>query len=448
MVKDGALRSAVGCLCFVAAAMAASSFKSRESSFASFDSSSPTDAASVYLRAVSAHSSLLSPFLSSSEETGGWPAVILDGAGGSELERLTGGSLHPLLWSAGCVTSERGLQDIRAMHWSYLNAGADVITAVSYQASPYAFQRALQVTDEEAAALMRLTAQAAVHARDQWWLVHSHHQLRERPLVAASIGSFGALMAGGEEYTGDYGDVDLKEVEEVQRERIRLLADVQGVDLLLLETLPNMQELQTLLTGSLPDVCPSQPVVVSLSSADGHSMRDGTPLSVAFAFILDHAATTSSFSSPSFPSSTPRSPPSSPVYPSIIGVGVNCCSPDHAESAMGIARRCVIARWNELTEAASPSSSPPSLPLLWLYPNSGEEWDPVGKGWSGQSEVDGEGHSQRIVRWYESGARVVGGCCRTGPAFIHQLRRVLLSSQEGDDVEQHQPHAPPIHPAL
>ena len=416
------------------------------SSFATFESesSSPADTdASVYQRAVTVHSSILTPFLSSSEETGGWPAVILDGASGTELERLTGGSLHPLLWSAGCVASERGLQDVQAMHWSYLNAGADVITSVSYQASTSAFQRALRTSEDEAAAFMRMTVQAAVHTRDQWWAVHAHHQLRERPLVAASIGSFGALMARGQEYTGDYAGVDLKEVEDMQRERIRLVANVPGVDLLLLETLPNMEELQALLTASLPDACPSQPVVLSLSTGDGHHMRDGTPLSVAFAFILDHAATSPTLS---FPQSPRPCPTSSPPSPSIIGLGVNCCSPQHAESAMHIARGCVVARWKELTEAASPSSSLPSLPLVWLYPNSGEEWDGVVKGWSGRSELEGEGCSQMVVRWYESGARVVGGCCRTGPAFIHQLRRVLLSRE--DDDEQHQPHAPHIHPAL
>ena len=90
------------------------------------------------------------------------------------------------------------------LHRDYLDAGADVITAVSYQASLAAFQRELLVDGQEALRLMRLTVELAVQARDDWWRDNGHHQRRQRPLVAASIGCYGACMGGGQEYTGDY----------------------------------------------------------------------------------------------------------------------------------------------------------------------------------------------------------------------------------------------------
>ena len=391
------------------------------------------DESAVFLHAVTAHSSVLSPFLSSSEETGGWPVVILDGGYGSELERVQGGPLDPTLWTAHCVASEPGIRAVKALHTAFLNAGADLVTATSYQASASGFQRSLQCDAAEAARLLRLTVEVAVQARDEWWQVNAHHQLRERPLVCASIGSFGALLAGGEEYSGDYGDADWKEVEDTQRERIRAVVDVKGVDLLLLETLPNWEELQLLLT-LLPDLTQQLPVLVSLSTGDGRTMRDGTPLSTAFAFILDH-------------SSTAAMPASSSVFPAVVGLGVNCCSPQHAEAAMQVARGCVVAKFREVTESLSPSASTPSLPLLLLYPNSGEDWDGRTKRWTGRSWMEEEGVSQTVVRWYESGARIVGGCCRTGPAFIHQLRRILLSREEDEeDVQEAAQRERAVHP--
>ena len=429
----------------VCAAMAAF-FKSSEDG----RSSPPSEDSAVLLRVVSAHSSVLTPFLSSSEETGGWPAVILDGAGGSELERLAGGVLHPVLWSAGCVTTEHGARDVKRMHWSYLNAGADIITAVSYQASIGGFQRALLVDREEATRLLRLSARLAVEARDEWWRQHrEQHLQRERPLVAASIGSFGALLAGGEEYTGDYRHADADEVEAVQRAKVDALCDVDGIDALLLETMPNLQEVGTLLTITLPELCPDRPVIISLATRDGVSMPDGTPLATAFAFILDHSAAASS--PPSFsPSTSSQSPfsrsgeprassmslsPSTPMFPTVVAFGVNCCSPDMAESAMQIARQCVLARWKELTEAASPSSFTPSLPLLVVYPNSGEEWEPQNKEWTGTRLLDDGRATQQIVSWYEAGARIIGGCCRTTPLHIKLAREVLTTRRENADAQ-------------
>ena len=394
-----------------------------------------SDESALFLHTVTAHSSVLTPFLSSSEETGGWPAVILDGGYGSELERLHGGTLDPVLWSAHCVSTDAGQRLVKTLHTHYLNAGADLLTATSYQASVPGFQRSLLVDHTEADRLLRLTVELAVQARDEWWQVHSHHQLRERPLVAASIGSFGALMAGGQEYTGDYRHVEAKEVEATQRERLRVVCEVKGVDVLLLETLPNFEELQTLLT-LLPDIGADLPVLISLSSGDGRTMRDGTPLDVAFNFVLDNAAVI---------------PASSSMFPAVIGLGVNCCSPRHGEEAMRVARTCVVTRWKELTESQSPSGSTPSLPLLLLYPNSGEEWDAQSREWTGKSWLEDEAVSQTVVGWYESGARIIGGCCRTGPAFIHRIRRILLSREENEEEAEeaaHHARAVQPHPSL
>ena len=54
-----------------------------------------------------------------------------------------------------------------------------------------------------------------------------------------------------------------------------------------------------------------------------------------------------------------------------------------------------------------------------VYPNSGEIYDPVTKTWRGTSEEGG--FALAAQAWYQAGARLIGGCCRTTPADIAQV---------------------------
>ena len=48
------------------------------------------------------------------------------------------------------------------------------------------------------------------------------------------------------------------------------------------------------------------------------------------------------------------------------------------------------------------------------YPNSGERWDADARRWRGGSAFD----AGLATGWERSGARLIGGCCRVGPAGI------------------------------
>ncbi|MBS0975515.1 homocysteine S-methyltransferase family protein, partial [Serratia rubidaea] len=58
-------------------------------------------------------------------------------------------------------------------------------------------------------------------------------------------------------------------------------------------------------------------------------------------------------------------------------------------------------------------------PLL-AYPNSGEHYDAVSKTWHA---CDGEHGSLigQLDAWRQSGARLIGGCCRTTPQDIRAI---------------------------
>ncbi|KAM0889826.1 hypothetical protein ACQ4PT_027454 [Festuca glaucescens] len=149
-------------------------------------------------------------------ESGG--CLVVDGAMGTELE-AHGADLQDELWSARCLVSAPHL--IRKVHLDYLEAGANIITTASYQATLQGFQ-SRGLSREQSEALLRRGVQVAQEARAIFLEGRSKgpYAAREnndgsterRPvLVAASVGSYGAYLADGSEYTGDYGRSVTKE---------------------------------------------------------------------------------------------------------------------------------------------------------------------------------------------------------------------------------------------
>ena len=396
-------------------------------------SHSSADQNSLFHQLVSTHSSVLSPFLYSSAETSAWPAVILDGGGGSYLAPHIPQSPPSPLWSAHCLLTDTGRDAVRSLHRMYLDAGADLITTVSYQAWQAGFQRMTGCTESEADALMRVGVELAVQVRDEWWAEASsaHHKGRQRPLVAASIGCYGALMNGGEEYTGAYGSMTTAEVEHIQRRRIAAVCAVERVDVVLLETMANMDEVQALLTSTLPAVCPLLPVIVSLSAADATRMRDGTPLREAFDFILRHTRT----SEPQADGLSTDGTADGEC--NIVAFGVNCCAPQYGHDIMQLAKAAVLDHYHSLhthpPHNSTTPSSQPSLPLPIFYPNSGEQYSAEQGRFHGMRQLDDSSDTSEltalIVSWYEGGARVLGGCCRTDDRYIRHVRDVIIRRQ-------------------
>ena len=166
--------------------------------------------------------------------------MILDGALATELERR-GADLKDALWSAKCLIDDPEL--IRGVHLDYFRAGADVATAATYQASFEGFARR-GIGQAEAARLMRGAVSLALGAREEFWSVESNRNGRLRPLVAASIGPYGAMLADGSEYSGRYA-LDDAGLADFHRPRLAVLAQA-GADLLACETIPCLREAQVL----------------------------------------------------------------------------------------------------------------------------------------------------------------------------------------------------------
>ena len=292
---------------------------------------------------------------------------ILDGGLATELENR-GHNLDDPLWSARLLLTEPGA--IQQLHHDYLTAGADIIISASYQATiPGFMARGL---DETAARdLIRQSVALAVAARDQFWLTAQGGE-RRRPLVAASVGPYGAYLADGSEYSGRYGLTE-EALYQFHRERWHLLANT-AANLLACETIPSYLEMGAL--ARLLRETPGRSAWFSFSCADGRHLHDGTPIRQCAAFLdgMDRVA----------------------------AVGVNCTPPEHITSL--------------IREIRVASQKP-----IVVYPNSGETYDAAANRWLG----DAAEFAPTALEWAAAGAALIGGCCRIGPEQIRQLRQIV-----------------------
>ena len=90
---------------------------------------------------------------------------------------------------------------VARVNTEYTEAGADVAITATYQASFSGFAKA-GISEAEAVELMETGVAVAAKARDEWWEGiggDANGRGRRRPLVAASVGPYGASLANGSE---------------------------------------------------------------------------------------------------------------------------------------------------------------------------------------------------------------------------------------------------------
>ena len=284
--------------------------------------------------------------------------IVLDGGLATELERQ-GADLSSALWSARVLVDDPAA--ILTAHREFFAAGAQVAITASYQASLTGFA---DLGVDGAAMLHRSVslARAATDGFTNRW-------------VAASIGPYGAVLADGSEYRGDYR-ASVDDLRRFHRPRIVELA-ASGADVLAIETIPCLAEVEAVL-AELDGV--DTPAWLSLSCA-GTRTRASEPAVEAFAMARDCDA--------------------------LIAVGVNCIDPTDALA---------------LVQSARSASGKPAV----VYPNSGETWDAARRRWTGESAFE----PADVRAWIDAGARLVGGCCRVTPSDVRRLRASLLPAAE------------------
>jgi len=293
--------------------------------------------------------------------------LLIDGGLSNVLENY-GCDLNDDLWSAKLLSSNP--EAIIDAHIAYLESGAQCITTSSYQASVVGFMD--KGHDKESAELLVLKSiELASMAVERFM---NSNATNKKPLIAASIGPYGAFLADGSEYRGDY-DVSNEVLMDFHLEKIELL-DHSAADIFACETIPSFQEAKVL-SEILKKI--DKPAWVSFSCKDDLHINDGTLISQCASLFADH--------------------------PSVFAIGVNCTSPKYISGLI-----------KELKTNSGGKR-------IVVYPNSGEAYNAESKTWMGLSNPNQFG--KMAQEWIALGCDIIGGCCRIGPEHIRELRAAM-----------------------
>lgn len=297
--------------------------------------------------------------------------MIIDGALASELQRR-GCDLNDSLWSAKVLIEQPEL--IQQVHYDYFKAGADCAITASYQATPMGFaQKGIEL--EESIKLIKTSVKLAQQAKMQYL---NDIKQDKALLIAGSVGPYGAYLANGSEYTGDY---QLSESEFIafHKDRVTALIDA-GVDILACETMPSFLEIKALV--KLIQQFPMVNCWFSLTLKDQQHISDGTPLTEVIEYLNS--------------------------IEQIVSVGINCIALEKVTPALEVL--------SKLT----------SKPLI-VYPNSGEQYDPTTKQWH-KNHHHNCTFANQLDTWIKLGAKLIGGCCQTTPEDIVEIHQLLNKS--------------------
>jgi homocysteine S-methyltransferase len=293
--------------------------------------------------------------------------LLLDGGLSNVLEEQ-GFDLNHKLWYAHLL--ETNPEAIIKAHYDYLKSGAHCITTSSYQSSIPGFM-AMGHNRTRAEKFIVKSVQLAEMAIEK---AISSRLIDFKPFIAASIGPYGAYLADGSEYRGNYGVSD-KILSAFHIDRIALL-DKTNADFLAIETIPGFQEAKVL-SEILYKV--EKPTWISFSFQDDHRINDGTEIEHCLSLLTNH--------------------------PKVFAIGVNCTAPKYIS---GIVKRIKASTCDK---------------KIIVYPNSGQAYNAQSKTWLGIS--DPNLFIKMAKEWMNLGVDIIGGCCRIGPRHIKSLNELL-----------------------
>ena len=292
--------------------------------------------------------------------------MVIDGAMSTALERL-GCDLNDPLWTA-IVLAERP-ELVRRVHLDYLKAGADSGITSSYQATIPGL-RARGYSLGEAEKLIAMSVRLFLEAREEW-MEGSKDPGRATPLCLGSVGPYGAYLADGSEYRGNYG-ISRKALKDFHQRRAEILWE-EGSDLLLFETQPSLEEAAV---GAEIAEEMGADYWISFTFKDENHIAEGETLENCAKELTRER------------------------YPHLHMIGANCTAPELVEP--------IIESLKGSTE----------LPIA-VYPNSGEKYDPRLKKWNGMPGSVPFG--EYALRYMKAGAKAVGGCCTTDTPHIREV---------------------------
>jgi methionine synthase / methylenetetrahydrofolate reductase(NADPH) len=281
---------------------------------------------------------------------------------------LADGAMGTVLYARGIFINrcydELNLSDpnlILSIHEEYLQAGAEILETNTFGANRFRLTRhglASKVADINAAGV-RLARQAVEHLQEKQ---------AGTAYVAGSVGPLGVRLE-------PLGKTGLEEARAAFSEQIRALADA-GVDLLIIETMPALNEAREALLAA-QETAPNLPVLVMVTVDDESNCLDGSSPQQAAALLTEWGAG---------------------------AIGVNCSTgPSTVLTAIEAMR------------------SSTTLPLAAM-PNAGMPRAIEGRNIYLCSPEYMASFARKAIA---AGAQIVGGCCGTTPNHIRAMRSAM-----------------------
>ena len=291
---------------------------------------------------------------------------------------LADGAMGTVLYARGIFINrcydELNLSDpglILSVHEEYLQAGAEILETNTFGANRLRLARhglAGKVTEINVAGV-RLARQAVANLKEKQ---------ASQAWVAGSIGPLGVRLE-------PLGKTGLDEARAAFSEQMRILSD-GGVDLLIIETMPALNEARVALEAA-HSVAPDLPVMVMVTVDDEGSCLDGSSPQQAAALLTEWGAS---------------------------AVGVNCSTgPTTVLTAI---------------EAMRPATT---LPLVAM-PNAGMPRAVEGRNIYLCSPEYMASFARKAIT---AGVQIVGGCCGTTPNHIRAMRSAIRAMDEQAHVE-------------
>ena len=294
--------------------------------------------------------------------------LVLDGGLASEIERRGVAIDGDPLWSARLLLDNPSL--LEDIHLAYARAGADILTTATYQASLPGLAAA-GLSAAESREVLAKAVHLARRAGTRWARSRGLAD-GERPLVAASMGPYGAYLADGSEYTGAYVQ-DKDALRAFHEERMAVLANA-GADILACESIPSLAEGEVLL--ELLGAYPHLPCWISFTCRDARHVSHGEPVAACLS-VAAH-------------------------FPHVLA-GVNCLHPHLVGSLM----------------SSLPASDGPAVQVV--YANRGDTWIADSRTWDTSTGLDDAAYGACAANWTQLGALLIGSCCRTTPSTTARL---------------------------
>ncbi|HEY7690327.1 MAG TPA: homocysteine S-methyltransferase family protein [Dongiaceae bacterium] len=294
-------------------------------------------------------------------------AALLDGGMGREL-RNRGVPIPDTIWSANALLVAK--DTVLQVHKDYIAAGADIITTNTYGIIRSDLKK--EGIEDKFVELNRLAGKLAITAS---------RSSEEGVAVAASLpplrGSYRPDLVG-----------KFDEIVPLYREQAEILEPY--CDLFLCETMSSGEEARAAVTAVAEF---GRPVWVSFTLHEDKSgkLRSGETLAQAAAKLKGLP---------------------------VSGILANCCAPESIDAAMP-----ELAKLSKVAGGYANTFQP--VPQDWVMDGK----KPTDGLLKLREDLDPEHYAVHAKAWLAAGAKVIGGCCGTGPAHIQRLKKLIETKQ-------------------